>query len=49
MLKDKYGGNFKNTNGFKNCSDCTIPHTKNSHEYMMSKMSLVSKIGSERE
>ncbi|WP_353963176.1 cysteine-rich small domain-containing protein [Aequorivita marina] len=26
MLKDDCGGNFKYTNGFKDCSDCKLPH-----------------------
>ena len=49
MLKGKCGGNFKYTNGFKDCSECLIPHTKDSHSYMMTKMPLVLDIGSERE
>jgi len=49
MLKDKCGGNFKYSNGVKDCSDCTIPHTKNAHAYMMSKMKLIIAIGSERD
>jgi len=48
MLKDKCGGNFKYTNNVKDCSDCTIPHTKKAYEYVMSKMGEVIKIGSER-
>ena len=49
MLKDKCGGNFKYTNGVKDCSDCTITHGKKAHEYVMSKMGAIIKIGSERE
>lgn len=49
LLKDKCGGNFKYTNKVKDCSDCTIPHSNNAHEYVMSKMSTIIKIGSERE
>jgi Zn-finger protein len=49
MLKDQCGGNFKYTNGNKDCSDCTLPHTKNAYKHVMSKMSMVTKIGSERE
>lgn len=48
MLKDKCGGNFKYTKGVKDCSDCTIPHSKNAYEYIMSKIKQVIKIGSER-
>ena len=49
MLKNKCGGNFKYTNGFKNCSDCVLPHNNGSYEYIMSKMGTVCKIGSEQE
>ncbi len=49
MLKDKCGGNFKYTNGVKDCSDCTITHARNAHAYVMSKMKVVIAIGSERE
>lgn len=32
------GGNFKyNKNGFKDCSNCILPHTKNKYDYIMSK------------
>ena len=49
MLKDKCGGNFKYTNGVKDCSDCIIPHSKGAYEYIMKKMDLVVKEGSKRE
>lgn len=49
MLKDKCGGNFKYTNDVKDCSDCMIPHSKGAYKYVMSKMSQVIKIGSERD
>lgn len=49
MLKDQCGGNFKYTNGHKDCSDCTLPHTKNAYKHVMSQMSMVTKIGSERD
>lgn len=49
LLKGDCGGNFKYTNGFKDCSDCRLPHNKNSHRYMMSKMDLVLVIGSEQD
>lgn len=49
MLKDKCGGNFKYTNGVKDCSDCTIPHSKNGYEYIMSKMNMVIEIGSKQD
>jgi len=48
MLKDKCGGNFKYTSGVKDCSDCAIPHAKNGYEFIMNKMDLVIKLGSER-
>ena len=35
MLKQECGGNFKYTNDVKDCSDCTIPHTKNAYAYVM--------------
>ncbi|MCW3806818.1 cysteine-rich small domain-containing protein [Plebeiibacterium marinum] len=49
MLKDKCGGNFKYTNGKKDCSDCKIPHSKGAYEHVMSKMDLVMEIGSKRD
>ncbi len=48
MLKDKCGGNFKYTNGVKDCSDCLVPHTKGAYEHVMSKMKDIIAIGSER-
>ncbi len=48
MLKDECGGNFKYTNGFKDCSDCTITHSRGGYEHVMSKMGAVMKIGSDR-
>jgi len=48
MLKDKCGGNFKYTNEVKDCSECTITHSKqHGYKHVMSKMSIVSKIGSQ--
>lgn len=50
MLKDKCGGNFKYTQkGVKDCSNCLIPHSKGAYDYVMSKMDLIIKIGSERD
>jgi Zn-finger protein len=49
MLKDKCGGNFKYTNGVKDCSDCLVPHSKGAYQHVMSKMGEIIKIGSERE
>lgn len=48
MLAEDCGGNFTYTNGYKDCSNCLIPHSRNAYEHIMSKMELVSKIGSER-
>lgn len=48
MLKDKCGGNFKYTKNVKDCSDCLIPHSKGAYDFVMSKMSMLTKIGSER-
>ena len=42
-LGDKCGGNFKYTeSGTKDCSDCLVPHQKNSYDYIMSKWSMVN-------
>ncbi|MFZ5969170.1 MAG: cysteine-rich small domain-containing protein [Bacillota bacterium] len=49
MLKDKCGGNFTYTHDVKDCSACTIPHSKGAYDYIMSKMDEVIRIGSERE
>lgn len=48
MLKDKCGGNFEYTHGIKDCSKCTLPHTSGAYSHVMSKMSLVTKIGSQQ-
>lgn len=49
MLKEDCGGNLEYTNGFKDCSDCKLPHSKNAHRHIMSKMDFVLAIGSERQ
>jgi Zn-finger protein len=41
MLGEDCGGNFSYTHGIKDCSKCTIPHEKNSYNYIMRKMDLV--------
>lgn len=41
LLKEDCGGNFSYINGIKDCSKCTLPHSKNSYEYIMSKMGIV--------
>ena len=48
LLKDECGGNFKYTNGFKDCSDCKLPHTREAYRHVMSKMEFVLAIGSEQ-
>lgn len=48
-LKDQCGGNFKYTNNIKDCSHCTIVHGKSSYEHVMSRISRVIKLGSERD
>lgn len=48
MLKDKCGGNFSYNNNIKDCSKCTIPHSKGGYDFIMDKMSEVIKIGSEK-
>ncbi|MEJ8553838.1 cysteine-rich small domain-containing protein [Tepidibacter sp. Z1-5] len=48
MLKDKCGGNFKYKNDIKDCSDCTIPHSKGGYDHIMSKMKEVIRIGSKK-
>ncbi len=41
-LGDKCGGNFKYTEGgTKDCSNCLIPHTTKSYDYIMSKWSMI--------
>lgn len=49
MLKEECGGNFKYTNGFKDCSGCTITHAKGGHDHVMSKMKMVMKIAGKQE
>jgi len=49
MLKDKCGGNFVYSGNIKDCSNCIIPHSPGGYEYIMSKMDMVIRIGSERD
>lgn len=45
-LKDKCGGNFRYMeNGVKDCSECTLPHGQNSHDYVMGKINQVIRLG----
>lgn len=46
MLGNKCGGNFKKTNGIKDCSGCIKPHDQNSYDFIMDKMDLVIAKGS---
>lgn len=46
MLGNECGGNFKVTNGVKDCSDCLKPHDAESYAYIMSKMKTVIQKGS---
>ena len=46
-LGDKCGGNFKySEKGVKDCSDCLIPHTEKSFEYIKSKWDLINEMTS---
>ena len=46
MLGNECGGNFKATNGFKDCSGCTKPHDENAYAFVMSNMKKVMEKGS---
>ncbi len=46
MLGNKCGGDFRITNNIKDCSNCIKPHDENGFEYIMSKMEIVIKKGS---
>ncbi len=44
-LGDKCGGNFSyNEKGFKDCTDCALPHTRNNYEYIISKYNEIIEI-----
>ena len=44
-LKDKCGGKFKyKKKGIKDCSNCTIPHSKNGYEYIVSMFPKIEEI-----
>lgn len=47
MLKNECGGNFKDKNGIKDCSDCVLPHTSGGYDFVMSKMDTVVDIASQ--
>lgn len=38
LLKEKCGGNFDYSHGIKDCSKCTIPHSKGGYDYIRGKM-----------
>ena len=46
MLGNECGGNFKVTNGVKDCSGCTKPHAEGSYDFVMSKIKMVIQKGS---
>lgn len=47
MLGDECGGDFKVTNGVKDCSNCVRPHDTDSYAFIMSKMNDVIIKGSD--
>ncbi|MCT4632079.1 MAG: cysteine-rich small domain-containing protein [Firmicutes bacterium] len=44
-LKENCGGNFKYTNGIKDCSGCTKPHGEGSYDFIMSKIGMIIDLG----
>lgn len=46
MLGDQCGGNFTTEFGIKDCSGCTIPHSKGGYDFIMEKMGQVCARGS---
>ncbi|MEG1559295.1 MAG: cysteine-rich small domain-containing protein [Clostridia bacterium] len=48
-LGDKCGGNFSYMeNGIKDCSNCMLPHKRNSYSYIVSKFSEISKLAAQQ-
>ncbi len=47
MLGDKCGGNYIINSGIKDCTNCTIPHSKGGYDYIMTKMEEVVKKASD--
>lgn len=46
-LGDKCGGNYKYVgDGIKDCSECLVPHTEKSYDYIMSRWPEVSGLAS---
>ncbi|MCR3761644.1 cysteine-rich small domain-containing protein [Clostridium felsineum] len=37
------GGNNKESNGIKDCSNCLIPHSKNGYKYIVNKIREINK------
>ncbi len=45
-LKDKCGGNFVYLDcGIKDCSNCKLPHLKNAHDFIMTKIDDIVEMG----
>ena len=44
-LKDKCGGNVKYLGDIKDCSYCMAPHSKNSFDFVMSKIPAITELG----
>lgn len=48
-LGEKCGGDFRYTDGgIKDCSNCLVPHTEKSLDYIMSKWNLISSLTSKK-
>ena len=48
-LGDKCGGNFTFLeNGVKDCSNCTIPHTKGGYEHISSKLNEIMELAKKK-
>ncbi len=45
LLREDCGGNYNYDYGVKDCSKCTLPHQRNSYDFIMSKMGLVMERG----
>lgn len=49
-LGNNCGGNFKyNDKGFKDCSNCLLPHNPKNYEYIMSRYKDIMKIASKKD
>lgn len=49
-LGDKCGGAFKYTdNGFKDCTNCLLPHIPKNYDYIMSKYGEIMELAKKRE